>query len=962
MATKDRITQADTLEPGVIKSFGALNTQMDKSVALMAALAKNASDFQKSIPKSSIDALTESQKKYNTERQKGTKASKEALSAEEKIRKKIQQVSIAEEKAKIALQEKKKAIRDNIKAQKQQEQAIGNLVQELKTEIKTEAQATEQNKRLLKLRKQLNTTTAKGAKQTSLINKQLDKNNAILNKQASAYGKQKRNIGNYKSALQGIGSQLGIITGGVALAAAAIRKGIQITKQAIEVNREFARTFANVLTLLDDAQKKEFGVELQRGSVDLIAKYGLEIADVNKALFDTISAGVDAKNAISFLDKAAILATGGVTDLSTAVDGVTSVINAYGLSAEETESVTNAFFTSQKYGKTTVEELSKSIGKVAPIAKQAGVGYREVLASLAELTKQGLSTDDATTALKSTITAIISPSKEAAGTFEKLGISTGASAVKQEGLFNILMQVSRAAQEDSDVLTKLIPNVRALTGVGALGTEALADYDEILKVIQTDLGENSSLQQAFNEQIKTGANQSEAMSGSYKRMLITLGGGESVFKKIGDSIRKELTQEFDNTTYQIEKLKLFWDRLKGDLTKEEWRASLVELEKRFSGIVEPIEDTTDATNENTDATNENTDANAENNEETEKKLSLIAQINEKIAETTELRDNAVSEEALAKHNQMLIQLEKEKKRLTELGTVRATGGETMETIEGVEVSPLEQQEEEQELELASMDAHFEQVRKLQAENEEKIKKLKMDSWREWTQFATNQASQLASSIFQYQNQELQNEQQMAIEKAKARGASEEEIAKIEKKYAKERQQNQVKQAIINGALAVVNALTVQPFWLGLVLAGVAAATTAIQVATIKAQKFAKGTKDSGGQGQVAWVGDGGEPELITHPDGSQYWSPDTDTLTYLPPHSKVEPLHALQRDAEDMSAISKRTRLPQHDAQAERRHAEMMQALNKKDETYINVTKKGFGITAKKGSTLTNYITNKYRR
>jgi len=270
--------------------------------------------------------------------------------------------------------------------------------------------------------------------------------------------------------------------------------------------------------------------------------------------------------------------------------------------------------------------------------------------------------------------------------------------------------------------------------------------------------------------------------------------------------------------------------------------------------------------------------------------------------------------------------------------------------------------EAQELELADMSAHFAETEELQKEHEENINETKKEKLREWTQFATNQASQLASSIFQYQNQELHNEQQMAIEKAKARGASEEEIAKIEKKYAKERRDQAVKEAIINGALAVVNALTVQPFWVGLVLAGVAAATTAIQVATIKAQKFAKGTKDSGAQGQVAWVGDGGEPELITHPDGSQYWSPDTDTLTYLPPHSKVEPLHALQRDAEDMSAISKRTRLPQPDAQADRRHAEMMQALNKKDETYINVTKKGFGITAKKGSTLTNYITNKYRR
>ena len=65
---------------------------------------------------------------------------------------------------------------------------------------------------------------------------------------------------------------------------------------------------------------------------------------------------------------------------------------------------------------------------------------------------------------------------------------------------------------------------------------------------------------------------------------------------------------------------------------------------------------------------------------------------------------------------------------------------------------------------------------------------------------------------------------------------------IEKKYFKEQQKLAVRQAIINTALAVGNALgTVQPFIpAALIAAGVAAAAGAIQIGIIKSQKFAKG--------------------------------------------------------------------------------------------------------------------------
>jgi TP901 family phage tail tape measure protein len=178
-------------------------------------------------------------------------------------------------------------------------------------------------------------------------------------------------------------------------------------------------------------------------------------------------------------------------------------LNAFGLEASEAEQVASAFFTAQKFGKTTVEELSNSIGQVAPIAKQAGLGYQELLSAMAVLTKQGLNTNISTSTLRATISALMKPAEGARKEFDRLGISYGASGLQADGLMKIMGQISKAAEEDVDALAKLIPNVQALTGVGALGTAQLADYDAILQQVNMDYGESSSLSEAVVMQQET---------------------------------------------------------------------------------------------------------------------------------------------------------------------------------------------------------------------------------------------------------------------------------------------------------------------------------------------------------------------------------------------------------------------------------------------------------------------------
>jgi len=361
------------------------------------------------------------------------------------------------------------------------------------------------------------------SKEIKKMKEEYKKNNDKLKEFDSSLGNNQRNVGNYGSALGSMKEKMagaGMAIGGAMMAFMALSRTVQMITGDFG---EFEKSFTNVLTLMSSDDINQFHGAMQDGALNIISEYGFAIGDVNKALFDSVSAGVPAAQSIEFMEVASQLALGGVTDLSTAVDGMTTVINAFQLETTEANKIANAFFTAQKFGKTTVEELANSIGTVAPHAQRAGMSYQELLAAMAELTKQGIKTDLAATALKSTITAIEKPSQKAKDTFDKLGISYGTGAIKSEGLMNILTQITSASEENADVLVELIPNIRALTGVSAMGTEAMQDYDNILQSVNLDYGENSSLTKAVAMQQETLEQQQKKLNGEWTKQKVLLG-------------------------------------------------------------------------------------------------------------------------------------------------------------------------------------------------------------------------------------------------------------------------------------------------------------------------------------------------------------------------------------------------------------------------------------------------------
>jgi len=230
-----------------------------------------------------------------------------------------------------------------------------------------------------------------------------------LNKKAAHFGKQAKAFGSYISTRIGIPTLAAVATFGK------MEKGL-----------------TNVLTLLSKEEilvYKDRLRKIQDGAIGL----GFSIEDTNKAMFDNISALQMNESAIQAFEMAQKLAIGGVTEISTTVSGLAAVMNSYGKETTSASEVANAFFSAQRAGMTTVEKLALNVGTVAPIAKQAGIGFKELLATMSQLTLGGLSTDMAATALRGAISGLLKPADQAAKVLKYFNVPVGLPSYALKG-------------------------------------------------------------------------------------------------------------------------------------------------------------------------------------------------------------------------------------------------------------------------------------------------------------------------------------------------------------------------------------------------------------------------------------------------------------------------------------------------------------------------------------------------
>ncbi len=155
--------------------------------------------------------------------------------------------------------------------------------------------------------------------------------------------------------LEGFGKSVAKVgaTAGLAFAATATA----VATKGVTAFADFEKGMNEVLTLLPGAGKEAFD-RLGDQVKGLSKEMGILPNEVIPALYQSISAGIPEQNVAEFLRVAAMAAKGGITDLETAVDGITSVTNSWGHEVISATEASDLMFTAVRLGKTDFNQMS----------------------------------------------------------------------------------------------------------------------------------------------------------------------------------------------------------------------------------------------------------------------------------------------------------------------------------------------------------------------------------------------------------------------------------------------------------------------------------------------------------------------------------------------------------------------------------------------------------------------------
>lgn len=287
----------------------------------------------------------------------------------------------------------------------------------------------------------------------------------ILKGQKNVAGQAKKTGSAFKSMWKQMAIGIGI-TGGITMV---VRGLIRQMSDTIKTGRSFEKEWANVTTMLNISRS---ATEKMKHELRMLSPTLGDTTDLAKGMYQVLSASIEPSKAIRFLGEAAKSAKAGVTETKIAVDAMTTVINAYGMEAEAAGKISDDMFGIVKRGKLTYGELAVSLGTVVPVASTVGVKFEDVGAAIATLTRQGIPASKATMQLRQVFMAILKPSAEAEEITGNLGIAMGKNALEAKGLAGWLTELKEKTKGNADIITKIVPNVRALTSVLALTGKA----------------------------------------------------------------------------------------------------------------------------------------------------------------------------------------------------------------------------------------------------------------------------------------------------------------------------------------------------------------------------------------------------------------------------------------------------------------------------------------------------------
>ena len=308
------------------------------------------------------------------------------------------------------------------------------------------------------------------------------------------------------------GQLMGTI-GTITAVAAAVYAGPVQSAQAYETAMAKVATIADTSAVPLDAMSQQI--------VALSNQTGIAATAIADDVYNAISAGQSTADAVNFVTNSTKLAKAGFAESSQTLDVLTTILNAYGMSADKVGAVSDMLIQTQNKGKVTVGELSSVMGKVIPTANSNGVALEQLTASYAIMTSKGIAAAETTTYLNSMMNEL---GKSGSKTDKLLRSGTGSSFKELMASGKSLGEVLQIVQDEAGKSGLSIADMFGSAEAGKAAVTLLSNgVDGFNSSVQDMVNSVGATQSAFETMDQTTEAKMQKAKNSITNLGIVLG-------------------------------------------------------------------------------------------------------------------------------------------------------------------------------------------------------------------------------------------------------------------------------------------------------------------------------------------------------------------------------------------------------------------------------------------------------
>lgn len=328
---------------------------------------------------------------------------------------------------------------------------------------------------------------------------------------------------------KGLDSALGKITSiggtiakvGTAAVGAAAAGIVAFSKDAIQAAGTYETSFAQLQTIMDTTAVS--ADTMSAGLMEMSSRMGVSASELAETTYNAISATGDTAGSLSIVENATKLATAGFTDTSSALSVLTTAMNSYKMSAEETAGISDSLIAVQNLGVTTVAELSSSMGKAIASASAYSVDLYNLESAYVSLTKSGINTAESTTYISSMMKELGSDSTAVAKLVKQKTGKSFADLMKDgKSLGDVLGVLNDAVDGDANALMNLWSSAEAGKASNAILSQGLSEFNDNLANIRDSAGLTEN---AYSIMTDTFQHKTDMLKTNFENLQIAFGQG-----------------------------------------------------------------------------------------------------------------------------------------------------------------------------------------------------------------------------------------------------------------------------------------------------------------------------------------------------------------------------------------------------------------------------------------------------